>query len=125
VTVWLWIALAGAVGTLCRYALGRWILTATGGGYPWGTFAANALGCFAIGLVAAAIEKEELMSPAMRLAIIVGFLGGFTTFSSFALESFALAKDGAWLAAAGYVLLSNSVGLAAVWMGHRIVYGTA
>jgi CrcB protein len=123
--VWLWIAVAGAAGTVCRYALGKWILTATGGGYPWGTFAVNAIGCFAIGLVAAAIEKGELVSPTMRLALIVGFLGGFTTFSSFALEAFALAKDGAWPAAAGYVLSTNVIGLAAVWVGHRVVSGTA
>jgi CrcB protein len=125
VTVWLWIALAGAAGTLCRYALGRWILTATGGAFPWGTLVVNAVGCFLIGIVAAVIEKEEMLSPALRLAVIVGFLGGFTTFSSFALESFALAKDGSWGAAAGYFVLTNAIGLAAVWVGHRMVYGTA
>lgn len=123
--VWLWITLAGALGTLCRFALARWILIRTGESFPWGTFAVNALGCFAIGLVAAAIEKEQLMSPAVRLAVIVGFLGGFTTFSSFALEAFALAKDGEWFAAASYVVLTNVIGLAAVWAGHRIVFGTA
>jgi CrcB protein len=123
-TVWLWIAVAGAAGTLCRYALGRWIMTATGESFPWGTFAVNVLGCFIIGLVAAAIEKGELLSPTIRLALIVGFLGGFTTFSSFALESFALAKDGLRLGAAGYFVLTNAVGLVAVWAGHRIIYGS-
>jgi CrcB protein len=57
----------------------------------------------------------------VRLAIIVGFLGGFTTFSSFALESYSLAHTHDWLAAGGYVLLTNAIGLGAVWAGHRLV----
>ena len=119
--VWLWIALAGAVGTLCRYALGRWVLDMTGGTFPWGTFAVNALGCLVIGMIAGGVEREALVSPVVRLTIIVGFLGGFTTFSSFALEAYSLAHTHDWLAAGGYVLLTNLSGLGAVWAGHRLV----
>lgn len=118
---WIWIALAGAVGTLCRYALGRWVLSMTGGAFPWGTFAVNIIGCLLIGVVAGGIEKHTLVSPMVRLAIIVGFLGGFTTFSSFALEGYSLAHSRDWLAAGGYVVLSNLIGLGAVWAGHRLV----
>jgi CrcB protein len=118
---WLLMALAGAMGTLCRYALGRWVLNMTGGTFPWGTFAVNAIGCLLIGVIAASIEKEALVSPVVRLAIIVGFLGGFTTFSSFALEGYSLAHTHNWLAAGGYVMLTNVTGIAAVWAGHRLV----
>jgi len=118
---WIWIALAGAVGTVCRYAVGRWVLNMTGGTLPWGTFAVNMIGCLLIGIVAASIEKQALVSPVVRLAIIVGFLGGFTTFSSFALEGYALTHTHDWLAAGGYIVLTNVIGLGAVWAGHRLV----
>ena len=118
---WLLIALMGALGTLCRYALGRWVLNMTGGTFPWGTFAVNAIGCLLIGVIAGSIEKEALVSPVVRLALIVGFLGGFTTFSSFALEGYSLWHTHDWLAAGGYVLLTNLTGLGAVWAGHRLV----
>jgi CrcB protein len=118
---WLLMALAGAIGTLCRYALGRWVLNMAGGTFPWGTFAVNMIGCLLIGVVAASIEKEALVSPMVRLVVIVGFLGGFTTFSSFALEGYSLWHTHDWLAAGGYVLLTNLTGLGAVWAGHRLV----
>jgi CrcB protein len=118
---WLLIALMGAVGTLCRYALGRWVLSMTGGTFPWGTFTVNVIGCLLIGVIAGEIERESLISPMLRFAIIVGFLGGFTTFSSFALEGYSLWHTHNWLAAGGYVLLTNLSGLGAVWAGHRLV----
>jgi len=117
---WLLMALAGAIGTVCRYSLGRWVMNATGGTFPWGTFAVNALGCLVIGIVAGEIEKEALVSPVIRLALVVGFLGGFTTFSSFALEAYSLVLTRDWLAAGGYVALTNVTGLAAVWIGYRL-----
>jgi CrcB protein len=118
---WLLIALMGAVGTLCRYALGRWVLSMTGQAFPWGTFTVNVLGCLLIGIVAGEVERQALISPMVRLAIIVGFLGGFTTFSSFALEGYSLWHTHNWLAAGGYVMLTNVTGFAAVWTGHRLV----
>ena len=118
---WLWIAVAGGIGSVCRWGLSMWIGLRTGGSFPWGTFAVNALGCLLIGIVAAAIEKQALVSPVARVAIIVGFLGGFTTFSSFALEGFALASNGKWLLAGSYVALTNIACFAAVWVGHRLV----
>jgi len=116
-----WIAIAGAVGTLCRYGLGRWVLSLTGGTFPWGTLAVNVTGCLLIGVVAGMVEREALVSPVIRLAVIVGFLGGFTTFSSFALEGYSLAHSHDWLAAGAYVVLSNVTGFLAVWAGHRLV----
>ncbi len=116
-----WIAVFGAAGTLCRYLFGRWVFVITGGTFPWGTFAVNVVGCLLIGIVAGSIGKGALVSPAVRLAIVVGFLGGFTTFSSFAFESCSLVQTHNWVTACGYVLLSNVTGLAAVWLGHRLI----
>jgi CrcB protein len=118
-----WIALAacGALGTLCRYALGGWIARATGGTFPWETMTINLLGCLAIGAIAAAVDRGAAIPPATRVAIMVGFLGGFTTFSSFGLETFRLLADAQWPRALAYVGLTNVGGLAAVWAGYRVL----
>jgi CrcB protein len=75
-----------------RFALSKWVHTLTGTGFPMGTFIVNMTGCFLIGILAALFEKW-LLPPNLRLFVFVGFLGGFTTFSSFGLESFNLAKE--------------------------------
>lgn len=116
---WLLVAVAGAAGTLLRYALGGWVSSAAGTAFPWGTFAINVLGSCAIGVVAGLVEKGAFLSPPMRLAIMVGFLGGFTTFSTFALEAFRLAAGGQWPVSLAYLLLTNVLGFAAVWAGYR------
>jgi CrcB protein len=114
------VALAGAAGTLLRYVLGGWLARATGGVFPWETFLINALGCLAIGVAAAFLDKGALLPPPIRMAIMVGLIGGFTTFSTFALEAYRLAAAGQWMAASGYVVLTNVVGFVAVWVGYRI-----
>ena len=116
---WLLVAVAGAAGTLLRYALGGWLARVTGGVYPWETFVVNALGCLAIGAIAGALDKGALVPPPIRMALMVGFIGGFTTFSTFALEAFRLAAGAQWVAAAGYLFLTNLVCFAAVWLGYR------
>lgn len=116
---WLLVAIAGAAGTLLRYVMGGVLARATGGVFPWETFLINALGCLAIGAVAGALDKGALLPPPIRMALMVGFIGGFTTFSTFALEAFRLASATQWAAAAGYVMLTNLVGFAAVWVGYR------
>jgi CrcB protein len=119
VPTWVLVGIAGAAGTLLRYGLGGWLARSTGGVFPWETIIVNALGCLAIGAVAGALDKGALLSPPMRMALLVGFLGGFTTFSTFAFEAFRLAEDAQWSAAAGYVLVTNLSGFAAVWAGYR------
>lgn len=118
---WLLVAIAGAVGTLLRYVVGGWLARATGGVLPWETFAINALGCLAIGAVAGIVDKGALLPPPLRMALMVGFIGGFTTFSTFALDAFRLAAASQWGAAVGYVFLSNLVGFAAVLAGYKTV----
>lgn len=117
---WILLALAGALGTLARYALGGWIARATGGGFPWETCAVNVAGCFAIGALAALVDRGHF-SLATRVVCMAGFLGGFTTFSSFGLETFRLVADSDWARAVAYVGLTNLGGLAAVWGGYRLL----
>lgn len=116
---WVLVAIAGAAGTLLRYVMGGLLARATGGVFPWETFVINALGCIAVGAVAGALDRGALISPQLRMALMVGFIGGFTTFSTFALEAFRLASASQWVAAGGYVLLTNLVGFVAVWVGYR------
>jgi CrcB protein len=116
---WLLVAMAGAAGTLLRYALGGWLARITGGLFPWETFVVNAVGCLAIGAIAGALDKGALLPPPIRMALMVGFIGGFTTFSTFALEAFRLAASAQWVAATAYVILTNLVGFAAVWLGYE------
>jgi fluoride exporter len=116
---WMALAAAGACGTLARYVLGGWIARATGAGFPWETCAINVIGCFLIGAIVAMVDRGALIAPATRVALTVGLLGGFTTFSSFGLETFRLLQDAEWGLALGYVGLTNMAGLAAVWAGYR------
>jgi CrcB protein len=104
----LWIALAGGLGTLARYGVTGLVHNKTGTGFPWGTFAVNAAGCLVFGFVLAAAETRLTMSPETRAAILVGFLGAFTTFSSFISETRLLAID-ATLAIAGANLVGQTL----------------
>jgi CrcB protein len=116
---WLSVTIAGALGVLARFALGGWLVRATGGLFPWETMIINVSGCFAIGALAGALDRGALLSPALRMALLVGFLGGYTTFSSFALEALRLVQDAQWRSAALYVLGTNAAGLVAVWAGYQ------
>jgi len=113
----LWLALAGAAGTLARYGLQGLVQTAAGASFPWGTFAVNALGCFLFGLVWALGSERMILSPGIRNVILIGFMGAFTTFSTFAAESGRLLGDAEWALAAGNVLLSNVSGIGLFYVG--------
>jgi CrcB protein len=114
VTTALLVAFGGALGTLARWGLSTWTARAAGEAFPWGTLLVNVLGCAAIGALAAAVKPGPL-----RIALQVGVLGGFTTYSAFALETWRLAAGGAPARAALYVLATNAACLAAVWLGAR------
>jgi CrcB protein len=114
------VALGGALGSVLRWALTGAVQRWTGSAFPWGTFAVNAAGSLAIGLVAAVALERALVSPAARLFSIVGVLGGFTTFSAFSYETLALLRDGQWLAAAGYAGGSVAVGVLGAFAGYAI-----
>ena len=116
---WLLIAAGGALGSLLRYALQGWVQRLAGGSFPAGTLAVNLIGCLLIGFLAAAFTGPLLIREEYRIGLTVGILGGFTTFSTFGLETFMLANEGQWKYALLNVVLSCAVGFAAVWLGYR------
>ncbi|MBS0002079.1 MAG: fluoride efflux transporter CrcB [Thioalkalivibrio sp.] len=103
------IALGGALGSVLRFALNEAVSARYGRAFPWGTLSINVIGSFLIGLAAVLLVERWDVSPAVRLGLMVGVLGGFTTFSSFSLEVVNLAQNGALLRAMLYVLASVSV----------------
>ena len=114
----LWIGLGGAVGSILRYLLSGAAQDALPRStFPLGTLVVNVLGCFALGVLAELAETRGFMSPATRSLLMVGLLGGFTTFSAFASETVSALRDGAALVAALNVASSVFLGLAAVWGG--------
>ena len=113
------IGVAGLMGTLVRYWLWgadeRW-----GASFPVGTLIVNLLGCLAVGFLFQATEEKYLIDPVLRSAILVGFLGGFTTFSSFGIQTFTLLREGEIFLAGLNVAVSNVVGLILVWTGYTV-----
>ncbi|MBI5562969.1 MAG: fluoride efflux transporter CrcB [Deltaproteobacteria bacterium] len=113
----LWIALAGLIGTLARWWFSGAVQRATGGIFPWGTFAVNMAGCFLFGAVWSVAEERMLISPALRIVILAGFMGAFTTFSSYMFETVSLMRDSQWFYAFGNVMLQNVTGLSCMALG--------
>ena len=113
----LWIGLGGFLGANARYAFGQWVADRLGAGFPFHTLVVNLTGSLAVGVVLVLLTERLVVDPAWRLLLVVGFLGGYTTFSSYTFEAFVLAEEGRWLAATWYVLGSNALGLAAVLLG--------
>ncbi len=110
------LAVGGALGVNARYWLAMAIDRRVGPGFPWATFAINVSGSLAIGF-AAVILAQRLPHPAARLLVITGFLGGYTTFSTFAYEPVALWQRSARLSSLGYLVASAAAGVAAVVLG--------
>lgn len=109
------VALGGAVGSVGRYLVSKWLE----GGFPWGTLTVNIVGCLLIGFLTGLFAKGTL-SPEMKLLLVTGFCGGFTTFSTFANESFSMMKVGDALLAALYIGASVAIGILAVYVGLQI-----
>ncbi len=114
------IALAGSVGTLARYGIVGLVQGRTGGDFPWGTFAANMAGCFLAGLVWALAETRVSLEGPARTYIMVGFMGAFTTFSAYTLETSELLRAGQYAFAAANVALQNTIGIALFFTGLSI-----
>ena len=111
------IALGGALGAVSRFLLGNGLSRALGSALPYGTFVINIVGCFAMGLLMTIIVDREMIPAAWRLFLCVGFLGGFTTFSSFGYEALMLLTEGRMLAALAYAGGSVVLGLVAAAAG--------
>lgn len=116
----LFIACGGALGAVARYGLSGVGQRLTDGVFPVGTLLVNVTGCAAIGVLAALFAGPAIVREEVRLALMVGFLGGFTTFSTFGFETFSMLAERAWWPAATNVLVSNLAGPLAVWLGYRL-----
>jgi CrcB protein len=117
----LYVGVGSFIGGVCRYLLSTWVYKLLDNPwFPYGTLAVNVVGCLVIGFLAAIAETRSVFTSDVRLFIFVGIIGGFTTFSSFALETFSLARASQSLAAVINTGLEVILGLLAVWMGNLL-----
>jgi CrcB protein len=113
----LWVGVAGFFGAVARYKLDSLISRHARGAFPWGTLVVNLTGCFVLGILFTVSSGRLDSSPALRTALTVGFVGAYTTFSTFSLQAVRLTEDGEVALALGYVAASVAVGLLAAWAG--------
>lgn len=111
------IALGAAIGANLRYVLSSWVAQQWGVAFPYGTLLINVLGSFAIGLILTLATTRIAINTSWRLLLVTGLLGGFTTFSTFSYETYALLVDGSWLEAGVNILVSVGIGLIGVFLG--------
>ena len=119
----IWIGVAGFLGAVSRYCLDGVVTGVTGAGFPWGTLVVNVSGCFLIGLLTTVLTDRLLPHPDLRVAVTIGFIGAYTTFSTFAYESLRQLEDGAVALATANIIGSVVLGVAAAWVG--VVAGRA
>lgn len=115
-----WIGVAGALGALARYELGAFVQKIGGAAFPWSTLVINVLGCLLFGIIWALAEGRGLISPDLRTILLTGFMGAFTTFSTFAFETEAFFRDGQVLLAFANIGLQLVIGLAAMTLGQAL-----
>ena len=120
---YVWVAVGSALGGMARYWCSGFVARLFGEWFPWGTLIVNVCGSFVIGVFAAlsAAEGPFLIPPEMRIFVMVGICGGYTTFSSFSLQTFALWREGEWFWAGANSVLSFVLCLLAVWLGYAAV----
>lgn len=116
-----WLAVAGAAGTVARYLMQALAVRLFGQQFPWGTLVVNVLGCFLFGVVWTLEQEHELVSPETRVVLLVGFMGAFTTFSTFAFETVTLAREPGLLHAVGNFFAHSVLGFAGVVAGVALV----
>ena len=114
------IGIGGFIGAIARYVIASWIGQKWGRSFPLGTFFVNVSGSFFIGLFMTLLTERFMANPQWRLLLVVGFLGAYTTFSTFEYETGSLIKDGEWIIAAMNVTLSVFLGFAALKIGEII-----
>lgn len=100
------IAAGGAIGSVLRYGLSTWVHTLAGRGFPYGTLAVNVLGCLAMGFLFVLLDERTGEGAVWRAGLLIGVLGGFTTFSAFSIETFSLIEQGALAKAAANMVVS-------------------
>jgi len=119
---YLWVALGGALGSVARFWVNDFVLQKTGSSFPWGILIINVTGSFLIGIFAAFTDPDGriLASPNVRQFLMIGICGGYTTFSSFSLETLKRIQDGDWFYAGANIVLSVVLCLIAVWLGYLL-----
>ena len=118
---YLYVALGGALGTVARFALSGYVANRFGETFPWGTLIINVTGSFVIGFFASLTSPDEgrwVVGGPGRQFFMIGICGGYTTFSSFSLQTLNLARDGEWFRVGGNIAGSVAFCLVAVWLGH-------
>lgn len=111
------LALGGALGTVSRFTVSKFSQELFGGDFSWGTATVNLIGCMIIGILWSLSNEKDLLTPSSRLFFMVGFLGAFTTFSTYALETMNYFREDELLYMAGNILLNNFFGFAMVIVG--------
>ncbi len=111
------LAFAGALGTLSRYGLAGLVQRLVGPYFPWGTLAVNVFGCFIVGVLWSLFRHRLPVSPETRVVVLVGFMGAFTTFSAYILETEELMRAHEWIYAFANFSLQNGLGIAALLVG--------
>ncbi len=120
----LFLALAGALGTVSRFGMSKLVHHFLGHSFPWGTLIVNATGCFMAGLVITLFEHKRPMSNEIRLLLMVGFMGAFTTYSSLIVDTREIFRVASWMPALGNMMLQNGIGvimlMAGVFLGRSV-----
>ncbi len=111
------VGVGGLLGAMTRYLVDGWVSRATGGAFPWGTFVINLSGSFLLGVLFAAATERAILPAEIRPAVMIGFIGAYTTFSTWMLESWRLVEDGALVAAFANIGGSVLLGLGAMFFG--------
>lgn len=114
---YLFIGFGGVLGAISRYWLGLGIAGLAAPGFPWGTFIINLSGCFLLGLFLTFSQEKLEIDPRLRLGLATGFLGAYTTFSTFSVETLAFLNQGYWVQGITYVIASVILGIILVWLG--------
>jgi fluoride exporter len=117
------IALGGAAGAIARYQVAAVIQSRIPAGFPWSTFVVNVSGCLVMGIVTTLLTDRLVTHPNWRFLIPIGFIGAYTTFSTFELETFRAISEGGWLIGAANVAGSVIAGCAALWLGVMLARG--
>ena len=115
------IAVGGALGSVCRYGLSTVVQRWSSPFFPYGTFVVNVLGCLLFGVIMGAARQRFVLGPSERAFLLIGILGGFTTFSTFTYETFALLQDGQFVRALANAGGQLVCGLVALWAGYVMV----